>query len=305
VRAWLRPLLGALLTAACGAGGTGPTPPRAHAADVIQHLEVGRVQLCEAFGRCCATSGFAFDRGVCEARARRAFIQPNCRDGASFDAEAAATCVSRAIEMMKRCQDEQDVPACARICAGPKPMGAPCTTTGECAKSDTMEVQCRPVNGVDVCAPRRARQGETCTSTVSRSTPGHAIEWLNGPSQRGGGACYYDDGLYCDPQNRCEPLVVQGGDCQRDVACGRAGWCELKQKKCIPLARVGEACRGLYSCEEDAYCADHINVCEPRKPLGAACQFEGQCFGVCRDGTCSERPPNALATANNCAAAPF
>ncbi len=280
VRACAWPLVSLFLTAACGAGDAGQRPPLSRAADDgMEKLTTGVSQLCAALGRCCATGGFAFNRGACEARARRRFVEPQCQQGAFFDVEAATECLDRAIELVNGCQEEQDVPVCDRICTGRKPMGAPCTTTDECAKGDAIQVQCRPVDDVDVCAPQRARRGELCTSTVSDATPGHRMTWLNSPSQRGG-ACHYEDGLYCDPQNRCQALVAQGGDCQSDVACGSAAWCDPEQHQCVPCsAPVGEAGRGLNACVQVGAKGDPG---ENRQPAG-----------------------NPLATAQHCAAAPF
>jgi hypothetical protein len=268
-------------------------------------MDAGVSQVCEAFGRCCGAGGYAFGRTACESSVRQRYAQRTCADGSFFDAQAADACLAQIAEAMSRCPPDQDIPVCARICTGRKPLGAPCAATRECARDDRFEVLCRAEGGAMMCAPERAAKDATCRETAGRTTLGERIAWPSGGQSSDGGVCYYDDGLYCDPQNRCAPLVPLGGACERDVACGPGGRCQPEQHTCVPAVRVGEPCWDYWACEDNAYCADSIRICEARKPAGEHCTFERQCLGACLSGTCGNRPPKVFATPRRCSAGIF
>jgi hypothetical protein len=149
-------------------------------------------------------------------------------------------------------------------CAAYKPLGAACTSTGQCEVGGCVNQVCSTLPG----------PGEACGMTV-------------------GSSCA-DIGYTCSTTSMtCVPYGLTGDpctstrDCSIFYTCGTTGTCQLRP-------RLGEACDPQTTgCIDNSYCEPATNTCTAPKPDNSPCMDDSECVSDNCDfttNTCVTRP---------------
>lgn len=267
--------------------------------------------VCNNVEECCGELGRSFDREYCYESVRYAIegvIEGVNYEGIAYDGVAAARCVEALAESVSNCEFSNDS-ATDEVCTGMfTPLlepGEGCQRSVECRAPEGSQATC--AGGICVIA-RVVEAGEPCDvsdeckmpedldmyatcrdgvctlerfSEYTRVGEGEACDascndWQGGEgfSCRGGdvvGACYSDDGLFCDSAvDVCRPFLEVGDDCdpEQDEACGGEAFCD--GGTCSPRKEAGEPCDLSQECSDDAYC-DESGECASLKGKGEQC----------------------------------
>lgn len=193
---------------------------------------------------------------------------------------------------------------CLRIFVGKKPIGAPCSTAGECAPD--------PNGGRVACEapPERNDAGVLPLSIAPLAilTPVCVVVG-DAPLQA---PCLPDaanvrsncgSALYCEPTlRRCVPLGTVGVDCIVG-SCAPGGFCATSgpnQGKCVPASPLGGPCTAAGECDTTSRCDVGVQKCVAKKAAGEACAEDLECnVGTCDDGV-KKCLKNSIATTNTC-----
>ncbi|MDH5676555.1 MAG: hypothetical protein OEZ06_30835 [Myxococcales bacterium] len=166
--------------------------------------------------------------------------------------------------------------------------GDACTSSIECARPERGSVTCDDRNGSGVCAREpEASEGEPCFWACK--TEGSVTSCL-GVGSMGDGSfefpqCHFADGLYCGPDDRCQPLSVAGETCEGDHACVEGSHCNFASGSCVEALGEGEACT-TGGCDADLFCKD--GSCAPLVANGEPCDASDRCAEgrICEGGVC-------------------
>jgi hypothetical protein len=263
-----------------GGGSVGPIPHDQLASRAASAL-------CDNIGDCCAKNGWTHDASACkqgyEALVEEFFITPAVKGGATYDAQAAGTCVSSLSDVAKSCGASDVSAACDRIFIGTKPNGAQCEHSIECAAPPGGDAYCDVddfLPGTCVQEPR-GKAGDGCSGTCTDN--GSFISCSGGGTDTGSALCWTNDDLFCS-DGTCQPLIAIGDACQwsgcvDDAYCTSAGVCAAK------LPAGGDCGSDWSACADGLYC-DAAGVCAAKKPDGAACSDWEECVGSCEDNQC-------------------
>lgn len=201
---------------------------------------------------------------------------------------------------------------CEPMTSGQCALGAECAAGVEgpptCRRQGTLGTRCLGLNCVDgsvcdngVCAPPR-RAGEICESSALCAVGTSCGERVNGVARcvadgASGGRCRptgagCDEGLACDPRERCRTAVSVGARCDdsaRPTACAPGLRCD---GICREAGSDGGFCRSSSpSCQAGLLCEGvdvvGVPVCVPALTLGDACDVvrvdHPNTIGACAD----------------------
>ena len=275
-----------------GSSGAGPGPS-AGPISLQQLPDQLAAAFCDNIAGCCHTAAIAFDLATCQQALLANLNQsvametsPNIK----YDANAAGSCVAAYASEVKSCKLDETVlnEACRTVFVGSLPPGAPCTVSDECSKSADGDAYCdtsSPSSAQGTCVSLgspgpHGKQGETCGGTCTSNS------CSSSPSPAGSvplPTCFNSDGLYCGPDQTCQPLVALGQPCESD-ACKPGTFCKFST---TPSGSFQGACAAVQSagapCMQDEDCAGGLCM------FGAGNTPTGICGSdtLANDKTCS------------------
>jgi hypothetical protein len=236
--------------------------------------------LCASLDHCCAENQVGFVDTECTA-GWKAYAAARLADpiaASNYDERVAQNCID-AIRAAQKATCEavpgsiSDARAvCQNVFAGHKPLGAPCTSSLECAPAEGMQVGCQglpipiPDAGLlplsvnplaDVVSPPTCVvipppvAGDRCTTPAlvayCESSPELSCDRVAGVCrelQGAGSPCQTNGclpGFYCEAQ-LCTPKAVVGDACKTNEQCGGISRCDKASGKCVDRFRGGERC---------------------------------------------------------------
>jgi hypothetical protein len=290
-----------------GASATTATPSApVAAADFSQTFAL---DFCK-IGPCCQNAGFSFGPKSCEDTVKTimdAAIQARLSEpGVVFDATAAGACADAYRALVVACNDQslEDAAntACQNVFRGTVPEGGACMNDDACAPVPGVEyMECD--NGIctrgDVgVTDIRAALGEPCSETCETDNSGGSGCQTSGsanPSQSAAGACFKNDGLYCNDAFVCAALPKLGERCP-EYLCEADTYCN--GSICVAGIATGP-CPDYDECLHTSYCDDTTQMCTPLKANGTTCNYDGECSsGTCVNDVCSQF---SIASPQSCA----
>ena len=279
--------------------------------------------LCDGFGSCCASKGFAFNATACNTNlGAQVAIGSLCPAPGIYDPQAAADCFAELQAGYASCSPNFDLmSACQRMCTGTQPPGGVCTSSTDCAVPANGSVSCATDQTSDAghCIDyiqTRGKAGDPCNGTCTESADGTSQTCIGSVSVSTGtstststsssttvtqASCFTNDGFYCAADSTCEPAVAVGGACSNSETCQTGAYCNLTTEKCEADIAVGVACPMGSQCVDSAYC-NASSVCANKKSAGEPCTSSEECLGNCDATTNQCEDSNTLvASASSCA----
>lgn len=222
-----------------------------------------------------------------ETRCRTTGISAAYADGrATFDASAAASCLSAFRNATCTLSNPPGYEMCGRVFPGNVGANGLCYDTGECTSalycdtSMTCPGRCvsrvavgQPVSGTQVCVASAESYGGVCTPLVAL---GQSCAPTGGNTARH--SCV--DGAVCGPADQCitwTATVMQGNGqpCNTTgLECGVGLTCVASV--CTPLATLGSPCDSVRACQQDLRCGA-ANTCVAHAAAGATCAYSSDC----------------------------
>lgn len=292
--------------------------------------------LCTSLQHCCAENGVSQSYAQCT-KGWEAFVQalisgPNATG--NFDPGAASQCIAEVSAAQNA--SCQPVPGsltdaratCQAVFAGTVPVGAPCTSTAQCAPSQdpASVVICAVTPGAADGGSGSSSGGQLPLSDPSVSIKGFGVSPLDvavcvavtapdaaGPAP---GPCTIDaqaktdscisQGMFCDSTSMaCTPFQGQGKPCDPVVvaSCQAGNYCAgsgATVGTCVTAGPVGSPCTDPSMCDATGYCDTGSQKCKAILQPGSPCTSGTQCtIGVC-DDTTHTCLTNAFATTATC-----
>jgi hypothetical protein len=288
--------LGAIAMAGCDGtsddDGGGTAPPIA-ASDFPARFADG---LCGSMAGCCSSNGYSHDYATCRASLEAqmtSLLRLREDQEVRFDSVAGGACVEEYARALEECEPLTGNESCERLFVGLVEPGGRCQSSVECADGEGAD-QGYCEDGVctveSSAGDARLAAGDTCSWTCTESGSGSSCSGLPSATTGGGGSCYTNDGLTCDPASQvCVAVPRLGEACTTGSGCEEGAFCE--GSTCVPQRTTGP-CPTPQACAPSAYCDFEARECVPRLPDGDACQSSDQCLvGHCREGVCRPRIP--------------
>jgi hypothetical protein len=271
--------------------------------------------LCGSLTHCCTENGVSQNFQDCtsgwKAYVERILAGPSALT--NYEPRKAADCVDKIREASaKSCapvpgsiSDARQT--CAAIFIGKKPLGAPCSATGECAPSPSgKRVGCEAKPGTDADAgvlPLSIPIESIAIAIpvcVELGGSGAGLPCLPNPADTRG-SC--DTGLFCEPTKAlCVPLGVIGAPCVPSSCvpgstCAQSG---PNQGLCIPTSPLGGPCAAAGDCDATTRCDVAAGKCVEKNLSGTSCTSDNDCtLGVC-DAITHQCLKNSIATSATC-----
>ena len=180
------------------------------------------------------------------------------------------------------------------VCVPTLPLGASCSTSGQCTAfcvdgvccNTSCDHQCEACNKEGICSPVT---GAPVLPRQACNTDGNAacVGTCNGTNPD---ACTYPGDT-----KQCSAGSCASGVATLTTFCDGEGSCPLPQNQiCAPADCVGTLCGGgcpTIACAAGSYCS--AGVCEPKLGQGKTCNDNSQCAnGLCTDGFCCDQACN-------------
>ncbi len=223
--------------------------------------------------------------GTCSPAQQQACQAPNgcdttgtiCKNGCASDRDCAVN---------KYCS--------GGVCVPTLPLGASCSTAGQCTAfcvdgvccNTSCDHQCEACNKEGICSPVA---GAPVLPRQACNTDGNAacVGTCNGTNPD---ACTYPGDT-----KQCSAGSCASGVATLTTFCDGEGSCPTPQNQiCAPADCVGTLCGGgcpTIACAAGSYCSG--GVCEPKLGPGTTCNDNSQCAnGLCTDGFCCDQACN-------------
>lgn len=271
-----------LLAACASFGGCGKTGDDTSPIEQSELPEAYANLLCESLGSCCKASSLTFDPQQCrdgEAATLRDFLTGIDPKNVSYDAQAAGDCLAGIAGHIKcgRPDGANESEICNKVFQGKLKPGAGCKTSTECERpSGGGFAFCDSVSDstVMICAQQpsaasvHGKAGQACSDSCSGNST------CFGGGTRGAAPpttvyCYERDGLFCNMNDTCQPLLALGQRCFAGAWCS-SGFCDQTAQMnlaalasgagaCAAPREAGEPCAGSSECKS-GNCTDNA-VC--------------------------------------------